>query len=106
MKKTLTAVLAALLLLTSAACSTKTENAGGEQDKQTATAQNPGADLGEDEEETARFLDSMPETMDFEGRGLNFLLTEGSNGNITELSLWAEEDTGEVVDSAVYRRNL
>ena len=107
MKKSLSVLLAALLLGSSlAACSTNTENAAGEQKNNQSNTQTPAADLTEEAEETARFLDSMPETMDFEGRGLNFLLVEGSNGNITELSLWAEEDTGEVVDSAVYNRNL
>ena len=107
MKKSLSVLLAALLLGSAmAACSTNTENADDEQKNNQSNNQNPTADLTEETEETARFLDSMPETMDFEGRGLNFLLTEGSNGNITELSIWAEEDTGEVVDTAVYQRNL
>jgi len=106
MKKSLSVLLAAVLLASSlAACSTNTENAADEQKNNQSSTQTPAADLTE-EEETARFLDSMPEEMDFEGRGLNFLLTEGSNGNITELSIWAEEDTGEVVDTAVYQRNL
>ena len=106
MKKSLSALLAAVLLCSSlAACSTNTENAAGDQ-KNPQTNTTPTADLTEEAEETARFLDSMPEEMDFEGRALNFLLVEGSNGNITELSIWAEEDTGEVVDSAVFNRNL
>ena len=107
MKKLLSVLLTAFLLTASmAACSTNTENAADEQKNNPSNSQTPTADLTEEAEETARFLDSMPEEMDFEGRGLNFLLTEGSNGNITELSIWAEEDTGEVVDSAVYQRNL
>ena len=107
MKKSLSVLLAAILLGTSmAACSTNTENAADEQKNNQTNSQTPSADLTEEAEETARFLDSMPEEMNFEGRALNFLLTEGSNGNITELSLWAEEDTGEVVDAAVYKRNM
>ncbi len=107
MKKSLSVLLAAVLLASSlAACSTNTENAADEQKNNQSNTQTPTADLTEEEEETARFLDSMPEEMNFEGRGLNFLLTEGANGNITELSIWAEEDTGEVVDAAVYQRNL
>ena len=106
MKRILSCILAALFLLASvAACSNNSANADNDA-KNTTNTQTPTADLTEEAEETARFLDSMPETMDFGGRGLNFLLTEGSNGNITELSLWAEEDTGEVVDTAVYQRNL
>ncbi len=106
MKKTLSVLLAAVLLACFVSgCSTKTENAGDEKNNQTNN-QTPTADMTEEAEETARFLDSMPETMDFQGRGVNFLVTEGSNGNITELSIWAEEDSGEVVDSAVYKRNL
>ncbi|MBQ3861262.1 MAG: hypothetical protein II779_12085 [Clostridia bacterium] len=107
MKKSLSVLLAALLLgATLAGCSTNTENAADEQKNNPTNSQTPTADLGEETEETARFLDGLPETMDFEGRAVNFLLTEGANGNITELSIWAEEDTGEVVDSAVYSRNL
>ncbi|MBE6724838.1 MAG: hypothetical protein E7576_06520 [Ruminococcaceae bacterium] len=107
MKKSLSVLLAALLLASSlAACSTNTENAAEEQKTTQTNTQTPTADLTEEVEETARFLDSMPEEMNFEGRGLNFLLTEGANGNITEQSIWAEEDTGEVVDAAVFKRNL
>ena len=106
MKRILSCILAVLFLLVSAAaCSNNSTNADNEQ-KNTATAQTPTADLTEETEETARFLDSMPETMDFDGRSLMFLLTEGENGNIAELSIYAEEDTGEVVDTAVYQRNL
>ncbi|MBO7404717.1 MAG: hypothetical protein J6V24_07115, partial [Clostridia bacterium] len=106
MKRILSCILAALFLLAAVtACSNNSANADDEP-KTTTTTQNPTADLTEEVEETARFLDSMPETMDFAGRGLNFLLTEGANGNITELSIYAEEDTGEVVDTAVYQRNL
>ncbi|MBQ3708647.1 MAG: hypothetical protein II889_12215 [Clostridia bacterium] len=106
MKRILSCILAVLFLLaTVTACSNNSANAD-EGAKNATNTQTPTADLTEEAEETARFLDSMPETMDFEGRALNFLLTEGSNGNITELSIWAEEDTGEVVDTAVYQRNL
>ncbi|MBQ4192753.1 MAG: hypothetical protein II650_00720, partial [Clostridia bacterium] len=107
MKRILTSILAGMLLLASVtACSNNSANADDGAKNNSANSQTPTADLTEETEETARFLDSMPETMDFEGRALNFLLTEGSNGNITELSIWAEEDTGEVVDTAVYQRNL
>ena len=83
MKRILSCILAALLLLTAVtACSNNSANTDNEA-KNATNAQTPTADLTEEAEETARFLDSMPETMDFEGRGLNFLLTEGSNGNIT-----------------------
>ena len=105
MKRILSCILAALLLLFCAACSNNSTNTDDEQ-KNTTTSQTPTADLTEEAEETAPFLDSMPESMDFEGRSLKFLLTEGANGNITELSIYAEEDTGEVVDTAVYQRNL
>lgn len=60
----------------------------------------------ETEEESGKYLDSLPETMDFEGYNMRFIVEEGGNGNLTELSIMAEEDTGEVVDSAVYTRNM
>ncbi|MBO6053773.1 MAG: hypothetical protein J6Q17_08550, partial [Clostridia bacterium] len=80
MKRILSCILAALFLLAAVtACSNNSANADDEP-KTTTTTQNPTADLTEEVEETARFLDSMPETMDFGGRSLKFLLTEGANG--------------------------
>ena len=107
MKRILTSILAGMLLLASVtACSNNSANADDGAKNNSANSQTPTADLTEETEETARFLDSMPETMDFEGRSLKFLLTEGANGNITELSIYAEEDSGEVVDAAVFQRNI
>ena len=106
MKKLLSILLAGILLLLSfAACSTQTENAAEEKESTAPEAQ-PTAEGTEETEETAKYLDSMPEEMNFEDRDIKFYVVEGANGNITVLSVYAEEDTGEVVDSAVFARNL
>ena len=108
MKRILTALLAGLfVLMTFAACSDSKVNSGNDANpSQTTQGQTPGATDAEGEEETRKFLDDMPETMDFQGRTVKFIATEGSNGNITELSIRAEENSGDVVEDAVFNRNL
>ena len=102
-KRILCALLAGLMLVPLTACSESEVNKGGET---TATVSGtPNASV-EGEEETKKFLDDMPEKMDFEGREMRFAVEEGANGNLSELSIYIEEDTGDVVDSAVYNRNL
>ena len=93
---------AALLLASLASCSDNNSQ------ETTAKVDPVGGNLQptETEEETGKYLDSLPETMDFEGYNMRFIVEEGGNGNLTELSIMAEEDTGEVVDSAVYTRNM
>ena len=43
--------------------------------------------------------------MDFGGQEVRFIVEEGA-GNLSERSIYVEEDTGDVVDSAVFNRNL
>lgn len=105
MKKIISLSLAFLMVLLSlASCSESSVNNSGETNSQGSTP-TAGSET-ETEEETKRFLDDMPETMDFEGRVMNFIVEEGGNGNMTELSIIAEEDSGDVVESAVYTRNI
>ena len=107
MKKLLLSALTCMFVaFTLTACSEKTENTSENRENVSETV--PTADNPDDmeEERTVRYLDSLPEEMDFGGRSIRFVLSEGENGNITELSIWAEEDTGEVVDTAVFNRNL
>ena len=66
----------------------------------------PGGEEVETEEETERWLDDVPETMDYGGRTLHFALYEGVDGNLTKQPIWVESDTGDVVDSAVFKRNI
>ena len=103
MKRILSLSLAVLLLAASlASCSDNNST-------ETTASVNPTNDVSADtaeEEESKKYLDDLPEKMDFEGYNMRFIVEEGGNGNITELSIMAEEDSGEVVDSAVYNRNL
>lgn len=104
--KRLFSVLLAALLAASVLVSCSESNVNSEE-KTTDTQQtSTDGTVVEEEEETARFIDSLPETMDFEGAEIRFIAEEGGNGNLTELSIFVEEDTGDVVESAVYNRNL
>lgn len=107
MKNKLCLLLAALLLvLPLASCSNSEVNTSEEKTQTTSNeAVDPTVDV-EEEEETSLYLDSMPEQMDFEGTTMRFIVEEGNNGNMSELSIRAEEDTGDVVDSAVFNRNI
>ncbi len=83
MTKILSFALALLLFLPLfAACSQKTENADEPKSAPTETAVDPspvpGGDEAETEEETARWLDNVPQTMDYGGRTLRFALYEGA----------------------------
>ena len=51
-------------------------------------------------------LDNLPEDLDFEGRDIRFIVEEASGGNLAELSVFIEEESAELVPSAVYHRNL
>ena len=104
LKRILCAMLAGMMLVPAlASCSESEVNNGGETSSNVSGT--PTAD-GETEEETKKFLDDMPEKMDFDGRTIRFAVEEGANGNLSELSIYIEEDTGDVVDSAVYNRNM
>lgn len=57
-------------------------------------------------EETKRWLDNLPEKMDFGGETIRFIVEEGSNGELSKRSVWTEEDSADVVDAAIYERNM
>lgn len=106
MKKTLSILIAGAILAGSlVSCSDSEVNE--DETKVSAAPTEPVAEVPEEtEEETSRFLDALEESYDFQGYKMRFIVEEGNNGNITALSIMADEDTGEVVDSAVYERNL
>jgi len=56
-------------------------------------------------ETTAKYLDGLPEKMDFEGETIRVLSDTHSVYKLTERSLVSEELTGDIVDDAVYKRN-
>lgn len=104
LKRILCALLASMMLLPLVACSESEVNTADETSGNVSVT--PDAEVVEGEEETKKFLDDMPETMDFGGIDIRFIVEEGANGNLSEQSIYVEEDTGDVVDSAVYNRNL
>ena len=97
-------LVAAMLVSSLASCSESKVNEEKETTSTAETVANVTASE-ETEEETKKYLDDLPEKMDFGGTSMRFIVEEGGNGNLSELSIMAEEDTGEVVDSAVFTRN-
>jgi len=110
MKKTLTFVLAMVMLASSVmtSCSDATDNAGTSPDASTVTTSpEAGAEEAETEPpQTFYTMSDLPSDLNLNGYEVTFSLEEGGNGALTERSVWVEEDTGDVVDSAVYQRNL
>jgi len=95
----LTKILAIILALLSlsmvalTACSTVAEDEIPE-DAETTKA-----------ETTSKYLDSLPEKMDFEGETIRVICDTHNLYKLTERSLVSEEITGDIVDDAVYKRN-
>ena len=110
MKKTLTLLLVAAMLISPilTACSDATDNAGTTADASTVNTSPEAAAEEVEEEEPQDFytMSDLPRDLNLEGYEVKFSLEEGGNGALTERSVWVEEDTGDVVDSAVYQRNL
>ncbi|MBR5313608.1 MAG: hypothetical protein IKU40_12080 [Clostridia bacterium] len=110
MKKTITLLLAMAMLssVVMTACSDATDNAGSSADASTVnTAPEAGAEAVEEEAPQDFYsMSDLPRDLNLDGYEARFSLEEGGNGALTERSIWVEEDTGDVVDSAVYTRNL
>lgn len=110
MKRTLTLLLAMVMLASTVmtACSDATDNAGTSADASTVnTTPEAGAeDVEVEAPQTFYTMSDLPTDLNLNGYEVTFSLEEGGNGALTERSIWVEEDTGDVVDSAVYQRNL
>ena len=110
MKKTLTLLLAMAMLASAVmtACSDATDNAGSAPSASTSnTSPEAGAEaVEEDAPQDFYSMSDLPRDLNLNGYEARFSLEEGGNGALTERSIWVEEDTGDVVDSAVYTRNL
>ena len=105
MKKTITLLLAMAMLssVVMTACSDATDNAGSSSDASTVnTAPEAGAENVEEEAPQDFYsMSDLPRDLNLDGYEARFSLEEGGNGALTERSIWVEEDTGDVVDSAV-----
>ncbi len=107
MKKVFCLLLAAMLAASSmASCSESKVNNDTENKSESETTVTTTSSEETETETEKKYLDDLPEKMDFGGTSMRFIVEEGGNGNLSELSIMAEEDTGEVVDSAVYQRNM
>lgn len=110
-KRMLIALLVAAMLLSPilTACSDATENAEvtpAEQTTLDSTPEEGAAEVAEEEPQDFYTMSDLPRDLNLDGYEVKFSLEEGGNGALTERSVWVEEDTGDVVDSAVYERNL
>lgn len=104
MKKTnrlLSLILAALIL--SASLASCAEDTTEDTSADTSNAADPSAvDTAADETEDPFVKDDLPADMDYDEATMTVLCWEGWDKN----EFFVEEDTGEIVDSAVYTRNL
>lgn len=103
MKKTTALILAALILSMSVvSCS----ESGINKESESKQSDMPSGEKSSESEteETQKYLDELPEDLKFNGDSVRFII-EDSAGGLAELSILAEEDTGDVVDSAVIQRN-
>ena len=101
--RTLSILLALLMLFSSVSCSDNSTPS----DSDSANANDAGTVTETAEQEKAQqIIDNLPADLDFGGESIQIIAEEGGNGPLTEKSLFVEEDTGDVVDSAVFNRNI
>ena len=109
MKKTLTLLLAMLMLVSAAmtSCSDATDNAEtAPVSSQTASAPDAAAEEETEEIQDLYTMTGLPRDLDLNGYDVKFDVEEGNNGSLTARSVWVDEDSGDVVDAAVYQRNM
>ncbi len=107
MKKTLSILLALLMLLpTFTACAESETNTETTEADSTVDV-TAGAEEETVPEETemtrANTPDTLPDGLDFGGLDINFLHLDG---NKQKRELYVEEDTGDALDSAIFARNM
>ncbi len=109
MKKKVCLMLALLMLASSmVACSDSGANTDPTTPSESVSGEVTDAPAAEEtvvEEETESFDPGLPE-YDFEGRPFNILTKAGWTDDWFESSIYTEEQNGEVLNDAVYERNL
>lgn len=91
MKKKLCLMLVAAMLVSSlASCSESKVNEEKETTSTAETVANVTASE-ETEEETKKYLDDLPEKMDFGGTSMRFIVEEGGNGNLPSFPSWLKK---------------
>ena len=103
-KRFVTVLLAAILLCGAAACSeSEMNNDGSEANSQEISAGNTPEPAAEETEQSD--IDLLPDA-DYEGFSFNILSTDPNCLWGWRVSLYAEEETGEPLNDAVFRRNV
>ena len=107
LKKSLSLILAALLLSAAAmtGCSDSTDNAQNDTADTTANAADPGTEETE-ALETERMYAAIPEDANYDGYTFTILCNSNSEYGIVQNDFAAEELTGEAINDAKYNRNL
>ena len=108
----LTLLLSPSMLLTPVftACSDATENAETTAPVQSAAVDTPadGAAAEEVPDEPQDFygMTGLSRDLNLDGYDVKFDVEEGNNGTLTARSVWVEEDSGDIVDAAIFERNM
>lgn len=96
-KRLLSIFLASLMLFGSVSCS------NGSSDKETdAGNTSPSVETEAETEETKLYLDNLPEDLKFDSLTVRFLASD----NTTSIALLETDDESDIVNEAVWRRNL
>ncbi len=107
MKKTLSILLALLMLLPTFTSCAESETNTETTEADTTVDVTAGAEEETVPEETemtrANTPDTLPDGLDFSGLAINFAYLDG---NKQKRELYVEEDTGDALDSAIYARNM
>jgi len=101
------AIILVLLLLTSTLF-VVISSCGGTDDKNPVqdSDDKSTADSIEPEQKEEAIKDSLPEGLDFEGAVINLLIPGGEVNQVTMDEFYAERETGDIINDAVYRRNM
>ena len=108
--KALTLLLALAMMTTPlfTACSDATNNA--ESTAPTTSSTTASADVSAedtaDEPQDFYTMTGLPRDLNLNGYDVKFDVEEGNNGALTARSVWVEEDSGDIVDSAIFDRNM
>ena len=65
-----------------------------------------GGDFDEQGQLETESTDSLPDGLDFDGAVINLLIPGGEVNQVTMDEFYAESETGDIINDAVYRRNM
>ena len=107
-KSTLAALLAVCLLASAGMTACGDDAEKGTEQKDNSSSSEAVTEAGTEPEDTAvRVSDVLPEELDFGGMDIRFIVELGWDGfDDIVTSIFVEEDSADVVQSAVYNRNL